>query len=75
MYKKCHQSTVKSHKKALSLVFSTLVLMTPQSAKVLPLKTLKGSEQILRLVPCEENLEESEHAKFMFVKITDIETL
>lgn len=49
--------------------------MTPQSAKVLPLKTLKGSEQILRLVPCEENLEESEHAKFMFVKITDIETL
>jgi len=32
--------------------------MTPQSAKALPLKTLKGSEKIWRFVPYEENLEE-----------------
>lgn len=32
--------------------------MTPQNAKALPLKTLRGSEQILRLAPYEENLEE-----------------
>lgn len=44
--------------KALFLIFSRLDLMTPQNAKALPLKTLRGSEQILRLAPYEENLEE-----------------